>query len=293
MQKVIDDAQPMVNLLWQRETEARNFDSPERKAALDKTLRTAIARITDPSIRGHYGEEIRRLSRDLFGPKARVFIPRAAWVRGAKGPPQPVAPMAATRASLLAAAGRPVHETLREAVILAACIRHPGLIVRFLSSLERLEFLGEGHDLLRNLILFHSTAPDLLATLMHEAPIPTEAVLLHPHVRITPALSDGADPEIATSCLTEALARLQADRTHRLEILDAEDDLSGVADEGLTWRLSKAAEAIETAARGPQEARAESVTAPNGVEQSRDELNRARRLYDSIDFTAKGRHGRT
>ncbi|MGL6211483.1 MAG: DNA primase, partial [Paracoccaceae bacterium] len=38
MQRVLDTAQPMVNLLWKRETEGRDFDSPERKAALDKTL---------------------------------------------------------------------------------------------------------------------------------------------------------------------------------------------------------------------------------------------------------------
>jgi DNA primase len=289
MQKLIDGAEPMVRLLWQRETEGRVFDSPERKAALEKTLREATFRITDPSIQRHYAEEIRRLSKDLFGPKFKAFTPRAPWVKGAKFPPQPIAPLAATRASMLAAAHTPVHETLREAVILAACIHHPELITRFLSAIERLEFLGEGHDLLRNLMLYHRTVPDLLTVLMQEAPLPTESVLLHPHVRITPTLGPGADPELATHCLTEALARLQADRAHRLEILDAEDDLTGVADEGLTWRLSKAAEAIHSAARGPQETRAESVLAPNGIEMNRDELDRARRLHDSIDFSAKGR----
>ena len=38
MQKLIDDAIPMVQLLWQRETDGKKFDSPERKAALDKAL---------------------------------------------------------------------------------------------------------------------------------------------------------------------------------------------------------------------------------------------------------------
>ena len=54
MQAVLDQAKPMVQLLWQRETEARQFDSPERRAALDKILRGHLARITDPSIRSHY-----------------------------------------------------------------------------------------------------------------------------------------------------------------------------------------------------------------------------------------------
>ena len=289
MQAVLDAAQPMVNLLWQRETEGRVFDSPERKAALDHTFHQALARITNPSIREHYAREIKNLTWNLFGPKARAKTARAPWVKGAKYPPQELGSVASNRASLLTSAPAPISETLREAVILAVCIHHPDLIPRFLSALERLDFLGEGHDVLRNLILYHRADPDLHATLMQQAPLPTESVLLHPHVRITPTLGPGADPEIATSCLTEALARLQADRAHRLEIVDAQDDLSGVADEGLTYRLSKVAEAIQSAARGPQESRAESVIAPNGIELSREELDRARRLHDSIDFTAKGR----
>jgi DNA primase len=305
MQAVLDAAQPMVSLLWKRETEGKNFDSPERKAALDKTLREALKRISDPSIRSHYGEEIKRLREVLFGTNARpfqeyagkgaprpAFMPRTGGRKGNWPAPQPVAPMETTRTSLLASAPEMVQESLREAVILAGCVNHPGLIHRFESALERLEFRGEGHDVLRNLILYHQSAPDLRAVLMAEAPLPLEAVLLHPHVRITRALGPEADPEFAANCLAEAFARLQADRAHRVEIADAEDDVTGVADEGLTWRVSKAAEARHSAARGPQEAKGESVIAPNGIEQDRDELDRARKLHDSIDFTRGGRGGK-
>ena len=66
MQAVLDQAKPMVHLLWQRETEGRSFDSPERRAALDKTLRGHLARITDPSIKNHYAEEMKRLRLELF-----------------------------------------------------------------------------------------------------------------------------------------------------------------------------------------------------------------------------------
>lgn len=293
MQKVIEAAQPMVSLLWRRETEGKNFDSPERKAALDKTLRAALMRITDPSIRGHYGEDIKRLRAELFGTNARPFSPgrpRAPWQPGQRGKPfQPISPMASTRQSLLATPTEQVQDTLREAVILASCIHHTSLIARFETALERLDFIGEGHDTLRSLILYHQSAPDLLAILMTEAPLPTESVLLHPHVRITAAIGPDAPDAAAEQCLSEALARLQADRAHRLEIADAEDDVTGVADEGLTWRLSKAAEARHSAARGPQDAKGDSVIAPNGVELDRDELSRARSLHDSIDFTRGGR----
>jgi DNA primase len=98
MSRVLDAAQPMVNLLWSRETEGRSFDSPERKATLDKTLRAALKRIKDPSIRGHYGEEIKRLRWELFG--TRPATP--GFAKGRKAYQPPTAPLASTRASYLA-----------------------------------------------------------------------------------------------------------------------------------------------------------------------------------------------
>ena len=94
MQRVIDSAQPMVSLLWQRETEGKVFDSPERRATLDKTLREAVMRIRDPSIRGHYGEEIKRLRSELFGtkPGKRPFVPGTFRRKD-----EPLPPTAATR----------------------------------------------------------------------------------------------------------------------------------------------------------------------------------------------------
>ena len=83
--KLLDGAEPMVNLLWRRETEAGNFDSPERRAALDKSLRAAIGRISDSSISAHYGEEIRRLRAELFGarraPARGAFAPTRSTTR--------------------------------------------------------------------------------------------------------------------------------------------------------------------------------------------------------------------
>ena len=58
MAALLDEAQPMVNLLWRREIEGRVFDSPERRAALDKSLRETLKTIRDGSIRAHYGAEV-------------------------------------------------------------------------------------------------------------------------------------------------------------------------------------------------------------------------------------------
>jgi DNA primase len=242
MQGVLDAAQPMVRLLWQRETDGRVFDSPERKAALDKSLRAALKRIADPSIRAHYGEDIKRLRLELFGQGgARVpafrgsrFVP--------KGTPLPAS--ASARQSLLAQ-GQAVEETLREAVILASLILHPGLIHRFESALERLDLIGEDHNRLRALLLAHADedAATLNEILQAQAGAALDALMRRPHVQIAPPVRNRADADLATLCLAEELAKLDAHRAARREIEDAVHDLTGLADEGLTWRLSKAAEA--------------------------------------------------
>lgn len=241
MQTVLDQAKPMVHLLWQRETEGRSFDSPERRAALDKTLRGHLARITDPSIKGHYAEEMKRLRVELFGTgQVRPFQP-GPWRKGKFAPPSGA--LAATRSSLLAQGSGPVEETLREAVILATLILHPSLIHRFETALERLDLTGDDHDTLRQMILAGADMPDLHARIRDSAPAALDALLSRPHVAIAPPIRNTGDHELAALCLAEELAKLEARRGARREIEDAMEDMDGLPDEGLTWRLTQAAEA--------------------------------------------------
>ncbi len=249
MQKVLDEAQSMVTLLWRRETEGRNFDSPERKAALDKILRAAIARIADPSIRSHYGEEIKRLRLDLFGTRAR---PNWQPQRKGRFVPEPQNALASTKGSLLANAPDRIEEVLREAVILATLITHPTLILRFESALERMDLVGEGHEALRVIMLSHMDPATLEDRLRRAAPAALDALLTRPHVLIAPPVRNRTDTELATLCLAEELAKLDARRGARREIEDAVEDLSGLADEGLTWRLSQAAAARHRADHPPR-----------------------------------------
>ena len=249
MQKVIDAAQPMVNLLWQRETEGRSFDSPERKAALDKTLRAALTRITDPSIRSHYGEEIKRLRLDLFGNRARLN-----WQPQRKGkfPEPPQSALSSTKGSLLATASGRIDETLREAVILATLITHPTLIPRFESALERMELTGDDHNAIRTILLSHLDPDTVEDRLRRAAPAALDALMSRPHVLIAPPVRSRADTSLATLCLAEELAKLDAQRGARREIEDGIEDFTGLVDEGLTWRLSQANEARHRADQPPR-----------------------------------------
>jgi DNA primase len=248
MKAVLDGAVPMVKLLWQREIEGRSFDSPERKAALDKSLRAHLKRIADPSIRSHYGEDIKQLRLELFGQGVRPFkpyTPRAPGQKGRFGPAIELPPMASTKGSALATGSTRVEEQLREAVILATLIVHPGLIRRFESALERVVMTHDDHADLRRILLAHR---DDDAALLHgfiaeQAPAALAALMARPHVAIAPPVRNQADTDLATLCLAEELAKLDAHRGARREIEEAVEDMSGLADEGLTWRLTQAAAA--------------------------------------------------
>lgn len=268
MEQVIAGARPMVDLLWAREIEGKVFDSPERRAALDKSLRAAIRRIQDPSIRAHYGDEIKRLREDLFGmnrPRAMREsggggggreAPRegGAWRPRGTGfgrPAAPALPLPATRSTLLAAApDERVTEALRETMILAILVAHPVLVAEFEARLDRILFVDPAHERLRGLILAHcAEPPEAIAAALRRAGDDLEKLLAQPHVRTAPPVLRRDDTDFARMCLAEELAKLQAARAVRSETEEAMEELAGLADEGLTWRITQATQALHQAGK--------------------------------------------
>ncbi len=285
MQKLLDQAQPLVALLWQRETEGKNFDSPERKAALDKSLREAIRKITDPSLRAHYGEEIKRLRWDLFSTKPRQFqTGRARFA-------PPAAPTPGAKQSLLAASAGDASTRLREAVILAVLTRHPDLLTEFEVELEAIAASDPETDGIRRGLFRHATAGAELAEKL-SADIGAETLetfLGQSHIAIVPAVRDAQDKEQARMCLAEELAKLAAERGAEQEITDAVQDIDHMVDEGLTWRLGQTAQAREKATRGNTEDKTEYETAPSGAKISRTERQSFNALLDEIEYSKPNR----
>ena len=124
LQALLDTARPMVDLLWERETSGKNFDSPERKAALDKTLREKLQLIKDPTIRGHYGQAIKDKRWQLFRAKATS---KSALGFNVKTGYNIVTPQASTRNSALAN-GSELSHFLRHSVILASLLNCPNAL---------------------------------------------------------------------------------------------------------------------------------------------------------------------
>ncbi len=70
-----------------------------------------------------------------------------------------------------------------------------------------------------------------------------KAVRSHPYLRI------GADKTLIRRTLTEELTKHAAILGARREMMEAEEELSGMADESTTWRIQQATEARNKATR--------------------------------------------
>jgi DNA primase len=284
VRKLVEEAMPMVNLLWSRETEGRVYDSPERRAALDKALREKIQLIRDPSIRSHYGEAIKEMRYELFRPKREAWKPSGGGFkqggafqkgRGKGGwqPPQPPV-LTETKNSYLAAGNEASQERMRITVILAVLLRNPRLCAEFEHALEMLDCRDGELSALRQVLLglqaqeradaFEEAAERLGYETL-------ENLLSAPHLRIVPALKEAADAELVRMTVAEELAKLEAHRGLKTEIAEAEEDLAHLADEAVTWRLSQAAAAVGRAQSGGTEDNTEYDLGKNGVRISKTE----------------------
>lgn len=316
VKEVLDQALPMVKLLWQRETEGKVFDSPERKASLDKALRDKILLIRDPSIRKHYGEDIKDLRWELFRgnrPEGRdrdfdTSGSSEGWKSGNdwkpgrkggfgdgarrpwKGQKVAPAPLASTRSSLVAAADEAEIARAREAVVLAVAISTPEMVVEFEGNLERMHCADADLGRLRDQVLrFGIDAPQDLKTHIAEnlGLQALENLMALRHVAIIPCLRRPSDFDAARQTLAEEFAKLEAMRGLDAELAEAEEDLTGLADEALTWRLKQAAEARNRAVRSENEDKANFDVGENGARLDREELDAFGALLDRIGFSQK------
>ena len=307
VQGVLDAALPMVRLMWRQETEGKVFDSPERKAALDKLLRARIAKIKDPSLRHHYGEDIKELRFQLFrqgrssdagggggpavfagggrGKGKRNWSPRGPIGRYA----QPVATEGA-KASLLAVAGDEAEAALREAVILAALLKTPQVAEEFETQLEEMPCRDTDHAMLRDVILSCiGTGRDLFeAAESAIGPMALETLCNARHVAVVPCIRNPGDADMARMTVAEELAKLEAHRGWQAEVAEAQEDLEDLADEALTWRVAEATRARAQAGRLKDENDADFAIGENGAHIDREERDAFDSLLSKIGFGKTG-----
>jgi DNA primase len=202
--------------------------------------------------------------------------------------------MPATKASVLGATStESTTEHLREAVVLAAFLTCPSIIEDFESGLETMTCADPTHARLRDMILRHGQDG---GAVLHERISDVlgmdalENLVAQRHVAITPCIRNPGNAEMAAMTVAEELAKLSAMRGLSAEIAEAMEDLTGMADEGVTWRLGEAARAADQATRTGQEDKAEYDVGDNGARISRDERSALDALLGNIRYEKpKGR----
>jgi len=279
VQDVLDNALSLVELMWQRETEGQNFDSPDRRASLDKRLREALMQITDKSLRSHYGQAMRDLRWDLFRPKRSAKKPWSAQTKQRAH--------ATTRASVLVQSDGDISQTLREAVIVAVVLKTPQVIERFYDDLVMLE-LGDRTtaEILGLLLELRPTSmDDAIAQLSSEIPIETlERFMGQSHLSVIPSCKKPGNIDLASMTLQEELVKLAAHKGLLAELNEAfeipDDDL----DDTVLWRLGQAADAQNRAARPDKDDVGQFDMGENGARINRDERSKLDALIQTIRY---------
>ena len=145
--ETLKTAKPLAEMLFLRETEGQIFDTPERRAALERRLRELTRGIGDETLRRHYWEDMEARLATFFGgrpvaavrpPEGRARPGRSPW-RGNFGPQGPRVGFAASplpmRHNL---AGKP-KDAPRDVMILALALNHPELLGRHIEEIAALD----------------------------------------------------------------------------------------------------------------------------------------------------------
>lgn len=155
MQAVLDEALPLVDMLWRREIESVDLATPERRAGAEANLLRHVGEIGDMRVRDHYRSAMVQRLKALFAPVTQQRAgAEAGWRREPWGGQGRYAPRAPFRPQERGQAGRPawtppVSEAVRrsaagrgtshlkdptrttEEALLLAGLTHPFLIEAF------------------------------------------------------------------------------------------------------------------------------------------------------------------
>ena len=238
MKEIINNAVPMIDLLWQRELEVQTLDSPDRKAAFDASLKRITKRIVEPSIRDHYFAAFKSKRAQL------LKTSDLRTTRNRKGTSINAFATLGTKTSALASDSSNTR-SIRETVILAILLSYPELIEEFSYHIEKMDWQNVSYkELIKTLISLSDEQPSNIIDKLNESYQKQILIILNnPHAKISPALRKTGQKEIAIKTLKEEFMKLETYAGMQKEIRDAIDDLNSASGESLTWRLNQATKA--------------------------------------------------
>ncbi len=149
MKEIIQNAVPMIDLLWQRALEGQNLDSPDRRAAFDASLKNITKKILEPTIRNHYFAALKAKRSDLL--RTTGITKSNIFTKNKKNTFATIGAKSSTLATK--SSDEKTVKSVRDVVIFAILFTHPELMKEFSYRLERMELQNKNYIELRNHIL--------------------------------------------------------------------------------------------------------------------------------------------
>jgi DNA primase len=162
MKKVLDAAEPLSKVLWRMETEGKEFDTPERRAGLERALAEIVSSISDQKIADYYRRDFDQKVFDSFKRRApaqrtefRDQRPPTREGRRWSAPPvralETVSP--AVKNSMLARAGNAGARRRKETELVEMLLESPQIAISHGEQLAALPFSDRSLDRLRQELL--------------------------------------------------------------------------------------------------------------------------------------------
>lgn len=283
-QELLDQAIPMVELMWRQATEGKVFDSPDRKSALDKSMREKIRRIKEPSLRGYYENDIKTMRRAFFRPAPSQRFGK----NGTFGKPLMKPVSQRTKASALVSGDEFVADEIREAVIVAALVNCPAAIESIVDELQMLELQNAEFDQIIKILCeaqIKTRAEVEIKVRELIGPDALEKLLSQSHVQIMTCIRQPDNVEMAKMTVREELAKLASQRGLAAELKEVSDTAKDGVDETDIWRLGRAKEAKNQASLSDTDDKTEYDLADNGARVNRDERSALDNLVGKITFS--------
>ena len=270
--EVIAAARPLAAMLWVRETQGHQFDTPERRAALEAQLNRITASIGDEAVRKYYRQDFAARIAQFFAPASAMRGSRPDWrsqsnqprrERGGEwrprfGPSAAARPEPGSRNTPYVVVSQqmttsPLHRgratvPRREALILQAALNHPWLLHDHLEELSHLEFRHPDAERLKSALIDIAAQNDSHAAALDPAALKAELdnrhlseALERVALSITTPAVWGAGPDAAADDVLVTWQQLVA--LHRQwnsltrELKDAEQALGQDNSEGNYLRL--------------------------------------------------------
>lgn len=197
MSEILDAAEPLSEMLWQRESAGRLPATPEARAKLQGRLTDLADRITDPTVKSHFRNNFRE----------RVWARKKGSTSAAVRPD--VTP--ASQAALADRRNRHAEQTL-----LAIVLNHPELFETVGEILGSLAFSDPGRDRFRQELvsIFSASSPDTIEALAPELERgklakAAQALLADPLIRFNRSVAPEASREDALAVWEDNLEFLR------------------------------------------------------------------------------------